>query len=257
MSYKLSVLKSYPDNPVISLPQTMQYSSTDQIGKHKEEITAHSKLTLLWRDEESLQLAKESFSTVESLYCPDMAYMLGPAVPNHSSPQVDVIFVVRRDDEATANSADISKAKTVVEDAGYTVEMWDFPTKGYPVYHDSHTKEVVYNYNKIFPGRPEPKNEPNTELYSELRVQIGMSLIGRGRIIVTDRLHALIMAQMIDRPVIYFDTKFQKLTRVRTAHVKAVSECSDKVFNAQKVASILDAAKVSTEYLALSTKNTK
>jgi pyruvyl transferase EpsO len=253
MNYKLSVLKSYPENPIVSLPQTMYYASTDHTEKHKTEINAHTKLTLLWRDQESLQLAKEYYPSAQSLYCPDMAYMLGPALPN-SLPQIDVIFIVRLDAEKTTDGADIANAKKAVEDAGYTVEVWDFPTKGYPMYQDSVTKEVVYDYRKILPGRLEPKSEPNNELYSELRVQIGINLLSRGKIIITDRLHALIMAQMIDRTVFYFDNKFKKLTQVRTAHVNAVSECQDKVFNAKKVESISDATKQSIEYLTKRTK---
>jgi hypothetical protein len=59
---------------------------------------------------------------------------------------------------------------------------------------------------------------------------------------------------MIDRPVFYFDNKFKKLTQVRTAHVNAISECQDKVFNAKKVESISDATKQSIEYLTKRTK---
>jgi exopolysaccharide biosynthesis predicted pyruvyltransferase EpsI len=231
----------------------MYYASTGHTEKHKTEINAHTKLTLLWRDQESLQLAKEYYPSAQSLYCPDMAYMLGPVLPN-SLPQIDVIFIVRLDAEKTTDGADIAKAKKTVEDAGYTVEVWDFPTKGYPMYQDSVTKEVVYDYRKILPGRLEPKSEPNNELYSELRVQIGINLLSRGKIIITDRLHALIMAQMIDRTVFYFDNKFKKLTQVRTAHVNAISECQDKVFNAKKVESISDATKQSIEYLTKRTK---
>ncbi len=255
MNYKLSVLKSHASNPIVSLPQTMIFSSNDEVAKHKSAINSHNQLTLLWRDQESLQLAKETYNNAKSLYCPDMAYTLGPTLPN-SLPQVDVIFVIRRDAEKTASSADIAKAKKAVEDAGYTAEVWDFPTQGYPMYEDSTTKEVVYDYRKILPGRIAPKNEPNNELYSELRLQVGMNLISRGKVIVTDRLHALIMAQMIDRPVIYFDTKYNKLTRVRTAHAKAVKECQDKVFNSKKVQSIHEAAKKSVELMSGSSKKT-
>eukprot|EP00029_Vermamoeba_vermiformis_P007867 TRINITY_DN3526_c0_g1_i1.p1 TRINITY_DN3526_c0_g1~~TRINITY_DN3526_c0_g1_i1.p1 ORF type:complete len:733 (+),score=86.80 TRINITY_DN3526_c0_g1_i1:72-2270(+) len=254
MNYKLSVLKSHPENPIVSLPQTMYFTTANQAEKHKSEINAHSKLTLLWRDQESIQLAKESYPNAKSFYCPDMAYMLGPALPN-SLPLIDVIFVIRRDAEKTVDSADLAKAKKAIEAAGYTAEVWDFPTQGYPTYQDSATKEVVYDYKKILPGRIAPKNEPNNELYSELRVQIGMNLLSRGKIIVTDRLHALIMAQMIDRPVIYFDDKYEKLTRVRTAHANAIQECQDKVFNAKKVQSIHEAAKISIEMMTGSARN--
>lgn len=44
------------------------------------------------------------------------------------------------------------------------------------------------------------------------RVQAGVKLLAKGRVIITDRLHASILANLIGRPLIWIDTKQKKLS---------------------------------------------
>lgn len=123
-----------------------------------------------------------------------------------------------------------------------TSELWDFPVGGFPV-RMTKAGEVWWNYTTIFPGRvlPIKLNYPSTEGIVTYRSVLANTLLSRGRVIVTDRLHASIMATFIDRPVVYIDNNYKKLTRVRSSLKEKIPECTDHVLNAHFASSIRDA----------------
>jgi exopolysaccharide biosynthesis predicted pyruvyltransferase EpsI len=99
-------------------------------------------------------------------------------------------------------SKDLKAAKKLMEDNGYSAELWEFPQKGYPNYTDKRTGETWNDYRKIMPNRLPPKNPANIDVESALRVQVGFDLFSRGRVIIADRLHVTMMAILLDKPVI-------------------------------------------------------
>ncbi len=81
------------------------------------------------------------------------------------------------------------------------------------------------------------------------RTQLGNTLLSRGRIVITDRLHASIMSTLIDRPVIYIDNTYRKLTRIRKGLEKVVPECNDVVLNARYAESLEHAVYMAADML--------
>lgn len=129
-----------------------------------------------------------------------------------------------------------------------TSELWDFPTGNFPD-QVSKTGQVLWNYTSLFPGRILNKewNYPSTEGIVAYRTTLGNTLLSRGRVIVADRLHASIMATLIDRPVVYIDNNYKKLTKVRSSLTERVPECTDQVLNAHFAPDLNEAIKIAAK----------
>lgn len=101
----------------------------------------------------------------------------------------------------------------------------------------------------MLPGRYLTDQAPSPDAMYNYRTQLGNTLLSRGRVVITDRLHASIMATLIDRPVVYIDNSYKKLTRIRRGLEKVVPECSDVVLNAHYAESLTQAVKIAGSML--------
>jgi exopolysaccharide biosynthesis predicted pyruvyltransferase EpsI len=87
---------------LVMLPQSIHYKSQARLNLAVKGYR-HRNLTMMLRDNESLQFAQEKFTLAKNLYVPDAAFMLGPLLPN-ADPVVDVMFLIRQDFESAIQS---------------------------------------------------------------------------------------------------------------------------------------------------------
>ncbi len=102
-SLRLGVVQSMPRTQIVFLPQSIHYKYPNSAKNHKFTLERHRNLTMMFRDFESLQFATTQFSLAKSMFVPDMAFMLGPLLPN-SDPVVDILFLIRFDTESVVRS---------------------------------------------------------------------------------------------------------------------------------------------------------
>lgn len=134
--------------------------------------------------------------------------------------------------------------------ADLTAEFFDFPIVGFPVAKIS--DEVVSNITAILPDRYlYPGKDQSIEAMVSYRTQLGNSMLSRGRVIISDRLHASIMATLIDRPVVYIDNNYRKLTRVRSSLADHFPECTDAVLNAYYAPDIEAAVEIAAKIISM------
>jgi pyruvyl transferase EpsO len=74
------VVLSSPRNPVIQLPQSIEFRSPEAEERARAVFEGHGAFTLLARDERSLSRARESLG-VDAVLCPDLAFCLPPMPP--------------------------------------------------------------------------------------------------------------------------------------------------------------------------------
>lgn len=129
-----------------------------------------------------------------------------------------------------------------------TAEVWDFPILGFP--ESKIGDKVISNITRIFPGRYlYDGRDQSVEAMVAYRTQLGNSMMSRGHVIITDRLHASIMATLIDRPVVYIDNNYRKTSRVRSALSEHVPECTDAVLNAHYAPNIEAAVEIAEKII--------
>ncbi|UIF90652.1 polysaccharide pyruvyl transferase family protein [Cupriavidus necator] len=94
-NFRKLVIKRYPNNKIVILPQTIHFSSKKNLESASEIYRSHSNLHLCVRDRVSFELASNYLS--ENVYLmPDMAHFLWPlAVPRVHEGSSKTLFLMR------------------------------------------------------------------------------------------------------------------------------------------------------------------
>lgn len=98
------VIKSFPKNKIISLPQTIHFSET-KIGRREKENTrkiyaAHPNLTVIGRDPKSGEIAEELFPKAKTYCMPDFVLSLPPKNSGIKNTTPKVLLCLRLDSES-------------------------------------------------------------------------------------------------------------------------------------------------------------
>jgi exopolysaccharide biosynthesis predicted pyruvyltransferase EpsI len=216
--FRERVIASFPNHRIVQLPQTIFFHrhegdprgddwTADQCARV---FNAHRRLTVLCRDERSLEFAKRRF-TGPSALCPDMALAVG-AIERPCEPDVDVLWLARTDSEAAAPWDDESRAGVLRED---WLEEPDFELRG-------RNKALA----AAIAENPADWEQLQTDLgatYDPLareRVARGCAQLSRGRAGITDRLHGHILCTLLGLPHVVLDNSYGKIAGFREAWTK-------------------------------------
>jgi pyruvyl transferase EpsO len=192
-----AVIRAFPDNKIIQLPQTMWFGSADSLARARAVFNGHPDLTILARDERSLELARNEFR-VASMLCPDAAFVLGP-IPRPRAPTHDLICLLR---------SDIESAVPQTEDPGRIVDWLEEPESP-----RLRINRWCYRHRARSPLRPLVQLF-HTTLWDGLareRLRRGCRTLSDGRVVITDRLHGHILCLLLDIPHIMLDNTYGKL----------------------------------------------
>lgn len=194
------IIQRFPDNPVIILSQSMYFEDTEK-GKEEREksrriYSAHPDLTICLRDRKSYVLSTELFgANVKSLYFPDMALILKsdfqkkkeiPAFPSRKDePLDDVLFCLRKDVESKVSDNTRDDLHDIVKSMHLTYKETDMECTEFTPF--AHRNEIV------------------SEKINEFQ---------KYRLVITDRLHAMILSYITGTPCIAFDNLTGKVSGV-------------------------------------------
>src|SRR5690606_2166971 len=98
-SLREAVIKNFPNNRIIMLPQSVHFEKNENLDKSKEIFSQHKNLYLLARDTVSLNILLK-FSE-KSLLMPDMAHYLYDELPKITKIKNKKLFFLRKDKEST------------------------------------------------------------------------------------------------------------------------------------------------------------
>ncbi|MCU6454533.1 polysaccharide pyruvyl transferase family protein [Sphingomonas sp. A2-49] len=184
-TFRETVLATVRDRRVVQLPQSIHFRAPGGIAAFGTLVAAHPDFHLAVRDRASLALAQRHWDCPVTL-APDSAFAIGRQ--HRGVADVGTLLLLRSDDERVAHDPAI-----VGERPDALVCDWldDGP----------------------LPGRT--AGEPAAAYCHRLaraRVDRGLALLSRGRRIVTDRLHAHILATLLDIPHVALDNDYGKLS---------------------------------------------
>lgn len=208
--FRERVIQEFPDNPIVQLPQTIFFVNPWAADNAAKIFNAHPNLTVLCRDQPSLEFSQKRF-TARAALCPDMALALGP-IPRPVEPEVDVVWLARTDTESVG-------AKPPGDMTG--VERVDWLEEG-----SSPTRDRNHDLSQQIRKAPADWQAIQDELgatYDPLareRVMRGCRLLGRGRAVITDRLHGHILATLLGIPHVVLDNYYGKIAGFREAWTK-------------------------------------
>jgi len=212
--FRLQVLRDFPDNPVIVLPQTVMFFSSENLSRSVQQFAAHGKATICARDALSFHTLTKFFGAATRIVMvPDMAFMLGTQ-PRSGSANFDIMWLGRTDKEAVyrtgiaqaaglgdltntvadlGNFADGCKASAAVAVSGNRLLISDW-------YHITVSeKESVARYIAM-----------NADQRSKFWVERAMRLLSAGRVVITDRLHGHILCTLMGIPHVLLNNNYGK-----------------------------------------------
>jgi exopolysaccharide biosynthesis predicted pyruvyltransferase EpsI len=196
--FRERVIAGFPRHRIIQLPQSIHFRHGANLDRARAVFDAHSDFTLMTRDNQSLELAKEHFRA-PSVLCPDMAFGL-EHLPVTSPPDYDIVWLRRDDHEAMPHPRRHRHPNVYEVDwsAGQGAD-WSWQTRERLVRRDRRT--ILTSV-----GRPALRFLNDRSLwraYDELaglQLARGCRILGRGRVIIADRLHGQILSALLCLP---------------------------------------------------------
>lgn len=144
-----------------------------------------ARVTFTWYDEESYLKALELYSFVENRLVPDIAFQLGPftATKNYWK-QVDILLVLEQDDPVSVfNTMELTDDSTI---RNYLLETPYGPTLDFRIVDWKDRLEIFSSNSSFFD-------------------KTSIELLSLGRVVITDRLYAAILAYLSGIPFIYLE----------------------------------------------------
>jgi pyruvyl transferase EpsI len=181
------MIQNFLQNRIISLPQTIFFSDTDEGRKQKvisQKIYAgHPNLTIIGRDKESGRLAERLFPTAQVLVVPDFVLSLtldDLGICNITPKSGKILACLRVDDESVLTA---EGRKNIAKSLGEKTTLIDTTLS-------------------------EPINAENRIAF----IRQFVSTVLEHEAVVTDRFHGLIFSVIAKRPAVVLQTVDHKLT---------------------------------------------
>ena len=201
-----AIIKKFAGRLIVMLPQSMHFSSQGKAEASLDQLARHPNLHLYFRDYESTQLAS-SRGISKVFLSPDMAHALRPIGETRvkdADAGEGTICLRRLDEEGTAWQA---------PGANRTECDWDMLIRKS---HNMGNRLVL----EMMRRQVDPTMRIPISIWYFVTKRIvadAVQLFIDHESVVTDRLHAVILAALLDRPVAYTDNSYGKLSRYSAA----------------------------------------
>lgn len=183
--YRQLVIESFPNNKVVSFPQTMDFSNS-KIGKKallqaKECYSAHKNMTFIAREQLSFTMMRENFTNNTVILTPDIVMSL-----NKIDPELErkgVVLCLRDDDEKLLKPLEKSILLKLVDE--------NFEVKSN---YDTHI-----NKNDLSIAE---RNDELDKIWTAFK---------KAELVITDRLHGMIFCYITKTPCLVFQNNNHKV----------------------------------------------
>lgn len=204
------ILRSFPDRPVIQLPQSIHFSDPTRMAEARRVLGSHRALTLFVRDDDSRVLAEDELG-VPGRLCPDMAFGLRPITPP-GAPTRDIVWLARTDVESrhppAAGSRDL--ATDWAEEPPTWLRRLNWLLMGATARHPSSSLRRRLHRATFRP-------------LARQRLARGLAILSAGRVVITDRLHGHILALLLGLPHVILDNSYGKISSFHAAWTSEAS----------------------------------
>jgi pyruvyl transferase EpsO len=222
LEFTLRIIKEYPENRVIILPQTVYYKNSDLIASDAEIFSRHKNLTICARDHNSYELLNKHFSKNKIILVPDMAfYISSDLLEKYSQKESNkALFFKRKDREYL----EYDYEKWI--DNGVVLEEHEWPSieKEYMVMK---ILSILIFFNNLF-----VKNIPHFrfvlrfvdwyayKIFMPILLADGIRFMSGYKYVYTTRLHGAILAVLLKKTVVFFDNSYGKNAVVYNAWLR-------------------------------------
>ncbi len=211
--FRQKVVLENPSRRIIQLPQSIDFADPQLRENSQIAFREHKDLTLMFRESRSVKEGTRLYgSTAQVVFCPDMAFGVGKLYRVHR-PEVDVVMLLRQDSES--RHIDVSTQGGPSEyraDWGLRgLESLGWRIARLPAQLSRHAgflRPLLY-----------PVVARGYQAQCALNIFAARKMIERGRVLVTDRLHATVLGALIGMPVIALDNANGKISSIYSEYL--------------------------------------
>ena len=194
--FRLKVIQTYPDNPIIILPQTVYYESDDIFDRDVRKMNKHRKLTICARDNHSAELLNRHGYKGQLLTLPDMAFCIDRDLlcAEKSNITKEALLLLRIDKEAPKGRMDrqITPPKMDIEDWPNLMTTRR-EARRYIRRHTAQQTDTFFRTTFL------PK-----------RISDGVKFVSEYKMVYSTRLHVAILRLLLGLPVRMMDNSYGK-----------------------------------------------
>ena len=199
---RLEVIKAYPNNKIIVLPQTVFYKDDAVLQEDAKIFNSHKNLHICTRDTVSFEYLKQSL-TCNLLLVPDMAFYITDKLLKRYSKKVgDRALLLKRND-TEFNEYDfgsyITEESTMLDTCDWPTMEQQFKAKMYLdklIWH----KETLGILPDIYADW----------IFRPFQVKKGVEFVSQYKKVYTTRLHVAILSLLLNKEIIFFDNSYGK-----------------------------------------------
>lgn len=203
--FRLRVLREFPGRQIIQLSQSIHFDDPLAVAETAQAIRAHGNYTLLARDQASFDFASAHFEC-KVILCPDMAFFIG-ALESNQIAQCDRFILSRTDHEKSGNW--LAGLQDMQQEASVDVSDW-LKASWYERF-----LVRIGQHTAIMRRIIDPNNKALFFMWNHLarqRLKRGRGLLERGKVVISDRLHAHILAVLLNKPHAVIDNANRKIS---------------------------------------------
>lgn len=200
------VLNKFREKPVVQLPQSIFFQSSEALVSTQRVVAAHNNFALLVRDKVSHAFAKQNFDCEVHL-CPDMAFAMKRSRLKQFPVNKDIgcVYLSRTDLESGQEKSNNLPREVLSID--WLDEEPLKSSKYYRIIDKFERRRWARNTLPLQFVRFKL-----SEFLAQQRLERGCQILCQSERVVTDRLHGMILALLLGREVYAFDNSYGKLS---------------------------------------------
>ncbi|MFD4183940.1 polysaccharide pyruvyl transferase family protein [Rhodococcus sp. NPDC058514] len=216
--FRERVIQELPHRKIVQLPQSIDFESPGSLCEAQEVYRRHPDLTILIRDRPGAALTADLFPDNRVEFCPDLAFGLGPLAATREATH-DVLLLKRSDKESTSAAEDFRLTNRSVHQtdwhlAGFSGWKWTRMLQA----------ENLLALNPAIRTSSYPMRRRFYDSRIETNIGAAVSILSRGRVVVTDRLHAAVLASLMGKPVVMTDNVTKKVSAIYADYLRTMPE---------------------------------
>ena len=191
-----AIISAFPDRRIILMPQSITYRDPARQERSAHVLSQHPDLHTFARDQVSYETLTGPMGLSNCHLHIDSAFALQPIVTSlmesiAAQPERDALYLIRRDHESGGSYAE-----------DFVTLDWNAQDSLAGLVDLGPSVQIIAIAGTVF--------DSTLDAISWGRLSAAVRLFGSARSIVTDRLHAHILALMMGKPVVLHDTAFGK-----------------------------------------------
>lgn len=231
--HREAILQAYPNHRIVFLPQTIYYRRQEHLRQSAERLRQHDDLHLFVREQKSFELALAEFTTTTLTLVPDMAAFLYPlqstlncefAPPRRGD---EILYLMRRDWEWTSGTP-VPKPRNWMGLPDVLSFLNPFRSRQLALSVSGSEEAICIDWHETAPFRAYQawatlalayllgRFLPAAPFYGSWQ-RLARQMVGGGarsvlncRCLVTNRLHAHLLACMVGTPSVVLDNSYGK-----------------------------------------------